>query len=82
VAAAELPTVQLADALEVCALMATREPESYERAALRWLARFCLERKSATIADVRAAADALQLLRRDVDAGRSALRGLLASAGT
>ncbi len=43
-AAAELPRVALDDALVVCQVLAEQEPEKYERAALRWLARLCLER--------------------------------------
>jgi hypothetical protein len=35
----------------------TAEPERFERAALRWLARFAVER-AGSVADVRAAADA------------------------
>ena len=36
------------------------EPERFERAALRWLARFCLERRDATLAQVQAALWAFQ----------------------
>jgi hypothetical protein len=43
-AAAELPQVALDDALVICEVLAEQEPEKYERAALRWLARLCLER--------------------------------------
>lgn len=43
-AASELPTVNLGDALAVCMAIREAEPERYERAALRWLARFCGER--------------------------------------
>jgi hypothetical protein len=32
------------------------EPERFQRAALRWLARFCLERRDATLAQIQAAA--------------------------
>ncbi len=54
-AAAEIPRVDLGDALEVCAAIRRAEPERFERAALRWLARFC-ERRDATVAQVQAAA--------------------------
>jgi hypothetical protein len=77
-AAAELPQVDLDDALEVCALMAGTEPQRYDRAALRWLARFCLERSGVTLTDVAEAADALDLLRSEPAAGRAELRRLLA----
>jgi hypothetical protein len=43
-AAAELPSVDLADALAVCQLMRDTEPGAYEAAALRWLTRLCAER--------------------------------------
>jgi hypothetical protein len=55
-AAAELPRVDLGDALAVCVAIRRTEPERFERAALRWLARFCLERREATLAQVQAAA--------------------------
>jgi hypothetical protein len=44
------------------------EPERFERAALRWLARYAVE-KATTIADVKAAADAFSaMLARPEDA--------------
>jgi hypothetical protein len=59
-AAAELPQVDLGDALTVCVAIREAEPHRYERAALRWLARFCLERRDATLAEVTAAAWAFE----------------------
>ena len=59
-AAAELPTVDLGDALAVCVAIREAEPHRFERAALRWLARFCVERRDATLADVSAAAAAFE----------------------
>jgi hypothetical protein len=44
-AAAELPRVDLEDALEVCVLMARDGHPAFERAAVRWVARLCLERR-------------------------------------
>jgi len=44
-AAAELPQVQLHDALAILPVIAEQEPAKYERAACRWLARFALERQ-------------------------------------
>ena len=35
-AAGELPTIRLDDALRVCLLIRDRDPDRYERAALRW----------------------------------------------
>ena len=42
--AAELPAVNLEDALAVLTVIAVKEPDLYERAACRWLARLALER--------------------------------------
>jgi hypothetical protein len=39
-AAAELPRSDLGDALAVCVAIHKAEPEHYERATLRWLARY------------------------------------------
>lgn len=44
--AAELPGVQLHDALAILPVIAAKEPAKYERAACRWLARFALERQT------------------------------------
>jgi len=61
-AAAELPRVDLADAPKSAVAIRRAEPERFERAALRWLARFCVERRNATVAQVQAAAWALDNL--------------------
>jgi hypothetical protein len=58
-AALELPKVQLADALRIVYVM--RDDEAlFERAAIRWLGRFCLEARDLSLADVEAAAGALR----------------------
>lgn len=58
-AAAELPRVELDDALRILWLM--RDDELlYERAAMRWLGRFCLECSGATLEDIEKAAKALR----------------------
>jgi hypothetical protein len=59
-AAAELPQVSLGDALIVCVAIRDAEPERFQRAALRWLARYCVERPAVTLAEVRAAAEAFE----------------------
>ena len=59
-AAVELPHVDLGDALAVCLTIREAEPHRFERAALRWLARFCVERREATLAEVQAAAWAFE----------------------
>lgn len=56
-AAAELPSVDLGDALAVCVAIREAEPHRFAR-RLRWLARFCVERRDATLAEVSAAATA------------------------
>jgi uncharacterized protein with PIN domain len=42
-AAHDLPVVSLADALELVLLAADRDPPTFERAAARWLGRYCAE---------------------------------------
>jgi hypothetical protein len=59
-AARELPHVDLGDALAVCVVIHEAEPRRFEHAALRWLARFCVERREATLGDVQAAAWAFE----------------------
>jgi len=73
-AAAELPRVDLGDALAVCMAIREAEPARFERAALRWLARYAVE-KAASVADVRAAAEAFAVMvQRPEDALRSLRR--------
>jgi len=57
--AGELP-VGLGDAPAVCVTMRKAEPDRFERAALRWLARFCVERRDVTLAEVQSAAWAFE----------------------
>jgi hypothetical protein len=59
-AARDLPRVDLRDALAVCVVIRTAEPDRFERAALRWLARFCVERREVTLAEVQRAAWAFE----------------------
>jgi hypothetical protein len=61
-AAAELPRIDLLDALEILALIAEQDPERYPRAAGRWIGRFALERGPAGIGEVRMALAACELL--------------------
>ena len=62
-AAAELPSVPLADALTVCVVIRERQPDAFERAALRWLARFITERPAIGLEAVGEAVDAFDELR-------------------
>ncbi len=61
-AARELPQIALDDALRICLVLRDGDPARYERAAVRWLGRFALEARAATIPDLRAAAAALEAL--------------------
>ena len=69
-------TVNLEDALSICLLVAKQEPRHFERAALRWIGRYCLERRDLTIDDVRDVADAFARLRDDGEGAAAALRRL------
>jgi hypothetical protein len=60
--ALELPRIALDDALRICLVLRGGDPERYERAAVRWLGRFALEARSASIEDLRFAAEALDAL--------------------
>ena len=52
----------LGDALRLCLLLRDSADERYERAAVRWLGRFALEARAATLAELREAAVALDEL--------------------
>ena len=80
-AASELPQVDLVDALHVCLLMSDQRDARYDRAAARWLARFALERRGVTLADVRAALAALDALPDEPFAARQALAALCSAHG-
>jgi hypothetical protein len=75
-AAGELPTIRLDDALRVCLLIRDRDPQRYERAALRWIARFAVEARAATLGDVQAAARALAQLPSEPDEAMGQLQRL------
>jgi hypothetical protein len=86
-AARELGGLSLDDALKLCVMLAERDPQRFERAALRWLSRF-IEERLPPLAEVALAAVALAELRhgprgtgRDslsllVRRGRGSARGL------
>jgi hypothetical protein len=61
-AALELPRIALEDALRICLVLRSGDPDRFERAAVRWLGRFALEARQVTIEDLRQAADALAAL--------------------
>jgi hypothetical protein len=75
-AAGELPAIRLDDALRVCLLIRDHDPDRYERAALRWVARFAVEARDATFGDVQAAVAALASLPGEPDEAMSQLQRL------
>lgn len=77
--AASMPRISLQDALRICLLM--REHDGYERAAVRWLGRFALEARAATIEDVQAAAAALDALPDRPDSAMERLATVCAQCG-
>jgi len=77
-AAAELGTVSLGDALQACVAIRDTRPEQFERAALRWIARYCLERPKVTLAEVRTALDAFQHMARQPEDALTTLQSLCA----
>jgi hypothetical protein len=81
VAARELPRISLDDALRVCLVLRDGDPDRFERAVVRWLGRFALESKGATMDDLRAAADALDALRREPVAAMEQLQSLCLARG-
>lgn len=64
-AAAELPRINLDDALRVCLLLRAADAAGYERAAIRWLGRFALEHPGATLAMLHQAVAAFERLPDD-----------------
>ena len=80
-AAAELPHVELDDALSICLLISEQDTERYERAAVRWLARLSLEVPSILIEDLRAGLLAFEVLPENPLGARTALADLCARHG-
>jgi hypothetical protein len=76
-AAAELPRVPLADAAAVCALLADAEPGRFDRAACRWLARYCVETREVTLEAIDEALGAFQTMRDRPADSLVALRDLV-----
>lgn len=76
-AAAELPTINLDDALRVCAMLRAADPSRYEQAVIRWLGRLCLERPTTTITDLRLALAAFDRLPDEPEQAEAELRQLV-----
>lgn len=64
-AAAELEHVGLADALELCLLLRDRDPKRFDRAALRWHARYCREVADVKLAEGQAVLALLAALKKE-----------------
>jgi len=75
-AAAELPAVDLADALAICLLMSARDDERYERAAVRWLARLATERPGVGLGELREGLVAFEAMPYNPAAARQLLVAL------
>lgn len=65
--AEQLAPIRLPDALRICLIVRDREPQLYERAAVRWLGRFALEARNLTLADLNLAAEAIAMLPTDAE---------------
>lgn len=78
-AAAELPRVELVDALSICLLLSAHDHARFERAAVRWLARLALERPGVRLEDLRAGLVAFQALPHNPVAARRSLAELCAA---
>jgi hypothetical protein len=76
-AAAELPTINLDDALRICLLLRGADPAHYERAAIRWLGRLCLERPDVTLTELRLALVAFERLPDEPEEAAAELRRLV-----
>jgi hypothetical protein len=80
-AAAELPRIDLTDALAICLLIERQEEERFERAAVRWLGRLSLEAPTVGIDDLRQGLAAFEALPYNPVGGRQALADLCARHG-
>jgi hypothetical protein len=80
-AAAELPRVDLDDALAICLLIEQQDAARYERAVVRWLARLSLEVATVRIEDLRTGLVAFDALPENPVGARRALADLCAQHG-
>jgi len=78
-AAAELPRINLDDALRVCLLLRAADAAGYEKAAVRWLGRFALEHPGATLSMLHQAVAAFGRLPDDPEAAQRELVALIRS---
>ena len=75
-AAADLPHVDLEDALRICLLMSAQDDARFERAATRWLARASLETPSMRLEDLRMGLIAFEAMPYNPSAARQTLAAL------
>jgi hypothetical protein len=75
-AAAELPRIDLDDALAICLLIERQDGERYERAVVRWLARLATEVPAVGIDDLREGLVAFEALPYNPVAARETLAAL------
>ena len=80
-AAAELPRIGVAEAAAMLLVIQRADPGQYERAAIRWLGRLCLERTRIDLADLSEAAAALDALPADPARARPLLAEVCRRAG-
>jgi aminoglycoside/choline kinase family phosphotransferase len=80
-AAAELPRIDLDDALSICLLISEQDAARFERAVVRWLARLSLEVPTIRIEDLRAGLLAFEALAENPVGARTALAELCARHG-
>jgi len=74
---AQLPAVNLEDALELVLLVVDCEPHNAERAALRWLGRWAFEARGASLAGLLEATVAPSALAHEPEHWEAVLRRLL-----
>src|SRR5829696_5100529 len=75
--AAQLPAVDLPTALDIGVLAMEREPHNAERAAVRWLGRWALESREATLEGLLEATVALSALAHEPERSEAVLRRLV-----
>jgi hypothetical protein len=75
-AAAELPHVDLEDALRICLLMSAQDDARFERAAVRWLARASLETPTMRLEDLRMGLIAFEAMPYNPSAAQQTLAAL------
>jgi hypothetical protein len=64
-------------ATRVCLLLRGADPAHYERAAIRWLGRLCLERPDVALTELRLALVAFERLPEEPDEAAAELRRLV-----